>query len=211
MPTLRQAAKDDIMLIHELALQAFPATYRDLLSQEQMDFMMDWMYSPANLEKQMEEGHVYFIASHQGEDCGYLSVQPEGPGVFHLQKIYVLPGFQGLHIGSYLFRQAVSYIRSIHPEPCLMRLNVNRYNTRAVEFYRAHGDAGTGTRGFPHRPRLLHDGLHHGAGYCLKRFSHGNGAAGLPRTGSAQPVETEQAGQPRKQPEKAAPGRELPS
>ncbi len=54
MPTLRQAAKDDIMLIHELALQAFPATYRDLLSQEQMDFMMDWMYSPANLEKQME-------------------------------------------------------------------------------------------------------------------------------------------------------------
>ena len=42
MPTLRQAAKDDIMLIHELALQAFPATYRDLLSQEQMDFMMDW-------------------------------------------------------------------------------------------------------------------------------------------------------------------------
>ena len=95
MPTLRQAAKDDIMLIHELALQAFPATYRDLLSQEQMDFMMDWMYSPANLEKQMEEGHVYFIASHQGEDCGYLSVQPEGPGVFHLQKIYCsarLPG-----------------------------------------------------------------------------------------------------------------------
>lgn len=139
MPTLRQAAKDDIMLIHELALQAFPATYRDLLSQEQMDFMMDWMYSPANLEKQMEEGHVYFIASHQGEDCGYLSVQPEGPGVFHLQKIYVLPGFQGLHIGSYLFRQAVSYIRSIHPEPCLMRLNVNRYNTRAVEFYRRMG------------------------------------------------------------------------
>lgn len=122
MPTLRQAAKDDIMLIHELALQAFPATYRDLLSQEQM-----------------EEGHVYFIASHQGEDCGYLSVQPEGPGVFHLQKIYVLPGFQGLHIGSYLFRQAVSYIRSIHPEPCLMRLNVNRYNTRAVEFYRRMG------------------------------------------------------------------------
>ena len=139
MPTLRQAAKDDITLIHELACQAFPATYRDLLSREQIDFMMDWMYSPANLEKQMEEGHVYFIASHEGKDCGYLSVQPEGPGVFHLQKIYVLPGFQGLHIGSFLFRHAISYIRSIHPEPCLMRLNVNRDNTRAVEFYQRMG------------------------------------------------------------------------
>ena len=49
MPTLRQAVKDDITLIHELACQAFPATYRDLLSREQIDFMMDWMYSPANL------------------------------------------------------------------------------------------------------------------------------------------------------------------
>lgn len=77
MPTLRQAAKDDITLIHELACQAFPATYRDLLSREQIDFMMDWMYSPANLEKQMEEGHVYFIASHEGKDCGYL-VRPAG-------------------------------------------------------------------------------------------------------------------------------------
>ena len=78
-------------------------------------------------------------ASHEGKDCGYLSVQPEGPGVFHLQKIYVLPGFQGLHIGSFLFRHAISYIRSIHPEPCQMRLNVNRYNTRAVEFYQRMG------------------------------------------------------------------------
>ena len=43
MPTLRQATKDDIMLMHELAGQAFPSTYRDLLSPEQMEFMMDWM------------------------------------------------------------------------------------------------------------------------------------------------------------------------
>lgn len=171
MPTLRQAAKDDITLIHELACQAFPATYRDLLSREQIDFMMDWMYSPANLEKQMEEGHVYFIASHEGKNCGYLSVQPEGPGVFHLQKIYVLPGFQGLHIGSFLFRHAISYIRSIHPEPCLMRLNVNRDNTRAVEFYQRMGMRTLERGGFPHRPRLLHDGLHHGTGYSLKRLS----------------------------------------
>ena len=51
MPTLRQAAKDDITLIHELACQAFPATYRDLLSREQIDFMMDWMYPPASHRK----------------------------------------------------------------------------------------------------------------------------------------------------------------
>lgn len=136
MPVLRQATKDDIMLIHELAQLAFPATYRDLLSPEQMAFMMDWMYSPDNLIKQLEEGHVYFIASHEGADCGYLSVQQEGAHVFHLQKIYVLPGFQGQHIGSFLFRSALEHIRNIHPAPCQMRLNVNRHNTKAVDFYK---------------------------------------------------------------------------
>ncbi|WP_345781580.1 TlpA disulfide reductase family protein [uncultured Akkermansia sp.] len=35
----------------------------------------------------------------------------------------------------------------------------------------AHGHAGTGTRGFPHRTRVLYDRLHYGTGYCLKRLS----------------------------------------
>ena len=52
MPTLRQAAKDDITLIHELACQAFPATYRDLLSREQIDFTVSYTHLtlPTKLE-----------------------------------------------------------------------------------------------------------------------------------------------------------------
>lgn len=162
MPTLRQANKEDITLIHELAWHAFPATYRDLLSKEQIDFMMEWMYSPDNLRKQMEDGHVYFIASYNEEDCGYISIQPEGVDAFHLQKIYILPEFQGKHIGSYLFNQAVSYIKSIHPSPCQMRLNVNRYNPRAVEFYKHMG------------MRKLEEGdFHIGHGYYMTDYIMG--------------------------------------
>lgn len=127
------------MTIHELAQQIFPFTYRDMISEEQMEFMMDWMYSPASLLRQFEEGHEYFIASHEGRDCGYLSIQPEGQDVFHLQKIYVLPDFQGLHIGSFLFREAVSHIKSRRRNPCRMRLNVNRKNEKALQFYRHQG------------------------------------------------------------------------
>lgn len=57
--------------------------------------MMDWMYSPENIRKQMEEeGHVYFIAYEGDEPCGYVSVQQQEENVFHLQKIYVLPIFK---------------------------------------------------------------------------------------------------------------------
>ena len=38
-------------------------SYKEILSPEQLDYMMDWMYAPENIRKQMEEeGHVYFIA-----------------------------------------------------------------------------------------------------------------------------------------------------
>ena len=105
----------------------------------QLDYMMDWMYSPENIRKQMEEeGHVYFIAYEGDEPCGYVSVQQQEENVFHLQKIYVLPHFQGAHCGSFLFREAVRYIKEVHPEPCLMELNVNR-NNKALLFYERMG------------------------------------------------------------------------
>ena len=54
------------------------------------------------------------------------------------RKIYVLPRFQGLGAGEFLFRRAVEYIRSVHSGPCMMELNVNRRN-RALHFYERMG------------------------------------------------------------------------
>lgn len=46
MFTIKKATTNDIQLINEMAQIAFPATYREILSKEQLDYMMDWMYSP---------------------------------------------------------------------------------------------------------------------------------------------------------------------
>lgn len=139
MFTIRKATTDDIQLINRMAQSVFPATYRDILSEEQLDYMMDWMYSPRNLRKQMEEeGHIYYIAYRGDEAAGYVSIQPEGEHLFHLQKIYVLPHYQGFHLGRILFEQAIRAIKEIHPEPCEMHLNVNR-NNKALQFYEHMG------------------------------------------------------------------------
>ena len=137
---IRKATLEDIDLINRLAWIVFPHTYKELLSQGQIDFMMDWMYSPENLRKQMtEDGHIYYLAFDGSESAGYLSIQPEGEHTYHLQKIYVLPSYQGKKLGKLLFNQAIQAIKEVHPEPCQMRLNVNRYNTNAVEFYQRMG------------------------------------------------------------------------
>lgn len=139
MFTIRKATTDDCALIQHLAKQVFPLTYKDILTPAQIDYMMEWMYAEANIRQQMHDGHVYLLAYEECEAAGYVSVRPDGKDLFHLEKIYVLPYFQGAHCGSYLFRQAVHYIREIHPAPCRMELNVNRHNTHAQQFYRHMG------------------------------------------------------------------------
>lgn len=139
MATIRKASLKDCNLIHELAWKIFPATYQEILTPEQTEYMMEWMYSPANIAFQMQEqGHVYFLLYENEEPCGYVSVQQEGEGLFHLQKIYVLPSHQGEGYGELLFRHALKYIKKVHPSPCAMELNVNR-NNRAVHFYKRMG------------------------------------------------------------------------
>ena len=95
MFSIRKATTNDIPLIHEMAWVVFPHTYKEILTPEQIDYMMEWMYSEDSLHKQMEkDGHIYYLAFKEDEPAGYLSIQPEGEHVFHLQKIYVLPSFK---------------------------------------------------------------------------------------------------------------------
>lgn len=137
-PLLTRLKNDDLLSYEWVeSTQGPPRKYYKLT--EQLDYMMDWMYAPSNVRKQMEEeGHVYSIAYKENEPCGYVSVQQQEKDVFHLQKIYVLPRFQGTHCGSFLFKEAIKCIKEIHPEPCLMELNVNR-NNKALQFYEYMG------------------------------------------------------------------------
>lgn len=135
----RTATCDDIELINKLAWEIFPETYKSILTKEQNDYMMDMMYSYANLKKQMTElGHTYCIAYLGQQPVGYASVRPQEKDIFHLEKIYVHPNFQNHKIGRKLFLHAIELIKQMHPEKCIMELNVNR-NNKARGFYEHMG------------------------------------------------------------------------
>lgn len=135
MLTTRQATVNDIPLIHDMAEIVFPHTYKDIISKEQLDFMMDWMYSFDSIKKQITElNHTYFIAFKDDVPVGYVSIRPESDDIFHLEKIYVLPQYQNMNFGRYLFQQAVKAVKERHPAECEIQLNVNR-NNKALQFY----------------------------------------------------------------------------
>ena len=100
MITFRKATAQDIPDIRHIAEIAFPATYCDIISPEQLKYMMEWMYSEDSLHDQInKQGHVFLLAEINGNPCGYASIEQQGADLFHLQKIYILPEFHGRGIG----------------------------------------------------------------------------------------------------------------
>ena len=144
----RKAGIDDIALIRDLAEKSFLPTYKEILSADQLDWMFDWMYSADSLRQQIEDGHVFFIAYDGDRPCGYVSVERQGEALFHLQKIYVLPDFQGKHVGQYLVRLVFDYVRFLYSGECTVELNVNR-NNKAKFFYERMGFSVARSGDFP--------------------------------------------------------------
>ena len=144
MVQIRKAGVDDLQSVHDMAQMVFRNTYKEILSPDQMEYMMEMMYSLPNLRKQLEEGHHYYIAQDGDNRLGYVSLQHEGADeegteVFHLHKIYVMPDAQGQGVGKILFDTAVDHAKQIAAgRKARIELNVNRYN-KAVDFYRHIG------------------------------------------------------------------------
>lgn len=144
--TIRLATLSDIPAIQHTANIAFRHTYRAILSPEQLDYMMDWMYSTDSLTHQITDpGKVFFLAKEEGDCIGYASCEPEGTTydgrpLFHLQKLYLLPEQQGKGYGKALVEAVMSHVKESLPYPSHARieLNVNRRNT-ATAFYERMG------------------------------------------------------------------------
>lgn len=126
--------------INKLAKIAFTQTYEKILSKDQLEYMLKWMYSLESLEKQISTNHTYFLCKYKGEYCGYFSVEKQAKDLFHLQKIYLLSSFKGKKIGSKMFEKIVEFVKqSAEKFPCKIELNVNRQNKSAISFYKKMG------------------------------------------------------------------------
>jgi len=141
--TIRQATKEDIALIRDLAEIIFPYTYKKILSPEQVDYMMEWMYSPNNLAAGLDSGQEYFIVEVEREAVSYAGIapqedDPDGTKVFELMRLYILPEYQKTGLGKLLFEHVCDHIRSKGFAKCRMMLHVNRENP-AVQFYLHQG------------------------------------------------------------------------
>lgn len=136
--SIRLGDLEDINAIGFLAQQIWPKTYGATLSSQQLQYMLNLIYSPASLRKQMVEDRQQFLILEEAEEpIGFASWSPlPDPGIFKLHKLYVLPGRQGKGLGKSMMQFIFDAIR---PEGATtLRLNVNRHND-ARQFYEKMG------------------------------------------------------------------------
>ncbi|MFV0417971.1 MAG: GNAT family N-acetyltransferase [Dysgonomonas sp.] len=133
-----EASKDSIFIIQSLSGRIWPQTFSNILTQDQIAYMMDMMYSKSSLEKQMENGHHYILIEEDGEYLGYLSYELnyKNSNITKIHKIYVLPSIQGKGLGRF-FIDKVAEIAECNNNSHLS-LNVNRFN-KAIDFYQRMG------------------------------------------------------------------------
>lgn len=132
--SIRIASKIDIPIIQEIAYATWPSTYGHILNKEQLNYMLDMMYSSSSLENQMNQNITFFLAELNGEIVGFASTGREPmEGMFKLHKLYILPNIQTKGIGSALLEAVILFAKKNSGEQLV--LQVNRNNS-AVDFYK---------------------------------------------------------------------------
>ena len=136
---IKKAEIDDIPLIRELTFRVWPQTYASILSQEQIDYMLEMMYSEFSLKNQMtKDGCQFIIVYENGNPVGFASYSEEETHRWKLNKIYVLQNQQGKGTGKHMINYIIEEIKKQNANS--LYLQVNRYNN-AKSFYEKLGFA----------------------------------------------------------------------
>ena len=133
MVEVKKATLQDIPLIRQLTFAIWPQTYSKLLTRDQIDYMLELIYSPASLQKQMEtDGCTFIIIYEDNEPVAFASYSETKPATWKLHKIYVLASQQGKGTGKFIIHYIVDEIKLHHARA--LQLQVKRDNP-AQHFY----------------------------------------------------------------------------
>lgn len=137
---LIEATEKDISLIQNLAKRSWKSAYADILCEEQMEFMLNTMYSTQEISNHLNNiNYHYYLIFDEVQDSfegfiGYENAYENATTKLH--RIYLVPESKGKGFGKeallFLIRKA-----SENGDHRII-LNVNKYNS-ARKFYELQG------------------------------------------------------------------------
>ena len=136
MLSIRLATLKDISDIQKIAFSTWPVAYSAIISQEQLNYMLEMFYSKESLLDQIKTNHTFLLAVQDGLSVGFASYNLVKKDIYKLQKLYVLPPQHKSGAGKLLLTEVISRIKETGAKK--IWLNVNRHN-KAIGFYEHMG------------------------------------------------------------------------
>lgn len=138
MLSIRNAFIEDIPVIQDVAARVWPVTYKDILTPEQIAYMMELMYGAAGLTRQISElQHRFLLLYDDEQPVGYASYSTTAlPGIYKLHKLYLDPVCQGKGAGKLLLSKVMEIVKEAQAHT--LEVDVNRHN-KARLFYEKLG------------------------------------------------------------------------
>ncbi|MBU8882939.1 GNAT family N-acetyltransferase [Kaistella sp. DKR-2] len=138
MTSFKKAAEADIQLIRELAEQSWNSAYAELLSQEQIDYMLSEMYSAEEISSHLQNpNYHYYLIFNENTAVGFIGFEHHyEPETTKLHRIYLIDGAKGKGCG----KAALNFLKkqvSLNADHRII-LNVNKEN-KARGVYESQG------------------------------------------------------------------------
>lgn len=135
-PTIRKVTSDSIDIIANLSRRIWPVVYDYMISKEQIEYMLNLMYSQESLLNQFRDGHQFYLAYVNESPVGFASWSAIDQQKAKLHKLYVLAEWHGKKIGFELLNHIEQEVRNKGYKA--LYLNVNR-NNKTIAFYERYG------------------------------------------------------------------------
>lgn len=141
MKSIQTATVKNIPAIQSIAQRTWPVTFKNILSPDQIAYMLDLMYGTETLVGLIESTQNVFLLALDDKEIpiGFAAyeINHKGSRCTKIHKLYVLPSAQGLGIGNLLCSEIGQRARQASEER--IKLNVNKYNHKAISFYEKAG------------------------------------------------------------------------
>ncbi len=138
MVTFKETSEKDIPLIRTLAEKSWKSSYQEILSTDQIDYMLQNMYSAEEILSQLKNpNYHYFIIEENSIPAGFIGFENHyEEKTTKLHRIYLLDDFKGNGLG----KAALQFLKEKVSEASDNRiiLNVNK-NNAAQKMYESQG------------------------------------------------------------------------
>ncbi|PJJ07491.1 ribosomal protein S18 acetylase RimI-like enzyme [Flavobacterium sp. 1] len=139
MIAISEAAKNDIKTIQNIVYKTWPITYGEILSEEQLQYMLDLFYSEEALTAQFDKKEqLFYLITEEKSTLGFIGIEHnyQDENITKIHKIYILPETQGKGIGKFAIEAIEKF--ALENSSASVILNVNRFN-KALNFYEKIG------------------------------------------------------------------------